>query len=355
MSLTTVDGSLISSGAITLTTQVTGTLPEANGGTGTTVGYCGFKNRIINGAMVIDQRNAGLPVTPNSSTYTLDRWRIGVDTTQRMSFQQVSDAPAGFTNSILCTVTTSGSTSASNLVYLQQNIEGFNVSDFGFGTASAQTVSVSFWVKSSIIGLKSISLINASLSRAYCTTYNIDTANTWEYKTVTIPGDTSGTWGTGNGNGLELHFNFQIGSTYETTLNTWAAGRFYSASSVPDITTTSGATINITGVQLEKGSTATSFDYRPYGTELALCQRYYEVIEYIYLMFPWGSGTQVIRSWVNYKVTKRAAATFTFGTKIEGAGTLGVTSGGPSGITITGGGSFQDVVGYSSATASAEL
>ena len=355
MSLTTVDGSLISSGAITLTTQVTGTLPEANGGTGTTVGYCGFKNRIINGAMVIDQRNAGLPVTPNSSTYTLDRWRIGVDTTQRMSFQQVSDAPAGFTNSILCTVTTSGSTSASNLLYLQQNIEGFNVSDFGFGTASAQTVSVSFWVKSSIIGLKSISLINASLSRAYCTTYNIDTANTWEYKTVTIPGDTSGTWGTGNGNGLELHFNFQIGSTYETTLNTWAAGRFYSASSVPDITTTSGATINITGVQLEKGSTATSFDYRPYGTELALCQRYYEVIEYIYLMFPWGSGTQVIRSWVNYKVTKRAAATFTFGTKIEGAGTLGVTSGGPSGITITGGGSFQDVVGYSSATASAEL
>ena len=314
-----------------------------------------FKNRIINGAMVIDQRNAGLPVTPNSSTYTLDRWRIGVDTTQRMSFQQVSDAPAGFTNSILCTVTTSGSTSASNLLYLQQNIEGFNVSDFGFGTASAQTVSVSFWVKSSIIGLKSISLINASLSRAYCTTYNIDTANTWEYKTVTIPGDTSGTWGTGNGNGLELHFNFQIGSTYETTLNTWAAGRFYSASSVPDITTTSGATINITGVQLEKGSTATSFDYRPYGTELALCQRYYEVIEYIYLMFPWGSGTQVIRSWVNYKVTKRAAATFTFGTKIEGAGTLGVTSGGPSGITITGGGSFQDVVGYSSATASAEL
>ena len=276
MSLTTVDGSLISSGAITLTTQVTGTLPEANGGTGTTVGYCGFKNRIINGAMVIDQRNAGLPVTPNSSTYTLDRWRIGVDTTQRMSFQQVSDAPAGFTNSILCTVTTSGSTSASNLLYLQQNIEGFNVSDFGFGTASAQTVSVSFWVKSSIIGLKSISLINASLSRAYCTTYNIDTANTWEYKTVTIPGDTSGTWGTGNGNGLELHFNFQIGSTYETTLNTWAAGRFYSASSVPDITTTSGATINITGVQLEKGSTATSFDYRPYGTELALCQRYFE-------------------------------------------------------------------------------
>ena len=319
MSLTTVDGSLISSGAITLTTQVTGTLPEANGGTGTTVGYCGFKNRIINGAMVIDQRNAGLPVTPNSSTYTLDRWRIGVDTTQRMSFQQVSDAPAGFTNSILCTVTTSGSTSASNLLYLQQNIEGFNVSDFGFGTASAQTVSVSFWVKSSIIGLKSISLINASLSRAYCTTYNIDTANTWEYKTVTIPGDTSGTWGTGNGNGLELHFNFQIGSTYETTLNTWAAGRFYSASSVPDITTTSGATINITGVQLEKGSTATSFDYRPYGTELALCQRYYQYLggsTNVFQLRGYNTASTGLSQTLAYPVSFRASPTITIGTVI---------------------------------------
>jgi hypothetical protein len=235
----------------------------------------GFRNRIINGDMRIDQRNAGASVTPPGSVYTLDRWRLGLASSQRMSVQRVSDAPAGFTNSILFTVTTAGSATAGDLIYLQQNIEGFNVSDLGFGTASAQPVTASFWVKSSVTGLKSISLNNGALNRAYCTTYNIDVANTWEYKTVTMPGDTTGTWETGNGNGLELHFNFQVGSTYETTLNAWAAGRFYSAASVPDITDTSGATISFTGVQLEAGSVATPFERRPYGTELALCQRYY--------------------------------------------------------------------------------
>jgi hypothetical protein len=235
-----------------------------------------FRNRIINGDMRIDQRNNGASVAVTGSTYTLDRWRLGLASSQRMSVQRVSDAPAGFTNSILFTVTTAGSATAGDLIYLQQNIEGFNVSDLGFGTASAQPVTASFWVKSSVTGLKSISLNNGALNRAYCTTYNIDVANTWEYKTVTMPGDTTGTWETGNGNGLELHFNFQVGPTFETTLNAWAAGRFYSAASVPDITDTSGATISFTGVQLEAGSVATPFERRPYGTELMLCQRYFE-------------------------------------------------------------------------------
>jgi len=265
-----------------MSTLATNAITDASGGNTTTInGYTptmsnmAGRNRLINSDMRIDQRNAGASVTPSSSTYTLDRWRVGVDTTQRMSFQQVADAPSGFTNSILCTVTTDGSASASNLLYLQQNIEGFNISDLGFGTASAKSVTVSFWVKSSVTGVKSISLINGTgLNRAYCTTYNINAANTWEYKTVTFPGDTTGTWATGNGNGLELHFNFQVGSTYDTTLNTWAAGRFYSASSVPDITDTLGATINFTGVQLEAGSVATPFEHVDYGEMLRRCQRY---------------------------------------------------------------------------------
>lgn len=232
------------------------------------------KNRIINGGMVIDQRRKGASVTPGISTYLLDRWRLGHDSAQRVSYQQVTDAPPGFSHSILCTVTTSGAAVAGALIYLQQNIEGINVADFKLGTSAAQNVAVSFWAKSSVTGLKSISLINGALNRSYCTTYNIDAANTWEKKTVVIPGDTTGTWAKTEGsNGLEVHWNLQVGSTYETTLNTWQAGRFYSASSVPDLTATNGATLNITGVQVEPG-TATDYEERLFSEELALCLRH---------------------------------------------------------------------------------
>jgi hypothetical protein len=233
------------------------------------------RNRIINGDMRIDQRNAGASVTPSSSAYTLDRWRVGKSSPAVMSFQQVADAPAGFTHSLLSTVVTSAATTSSALLYLQQNIEGFNVSDFGFGTANAQPITASFWVKSNLTGLKSFSFINGALNRAYSTTYNIISANTWEYKTITVPGDTTGTWNTNNGVGIELHFNFAVGSTYQTTLGSWSSGRTYTDATTPQFATTAGATINITGVQLEAGSVATPFERRQYGQELALCQRYY--------------------------------------------------------------------------------
>ena len=359
MSLTTVDGSLISSGAITLTTQVTGTLPEANGGTGTTVGYCGFKNRIINGAMVIDQRNAGAEVNPAvSTTYYLDRWQAILTVAGKFKIGQNAGAvtpPAGYINYLGCTSLSAYTVGATENFAVRQQIEGLNVADLAFGTASAATVTLSFWVYSSLTGTFGGALKNSAGSRVYPFTYTISSANTWTQASVTVAGDTTGTWLTTNGAGLIVHFSLGSGATTSGPAGAWSATNYSSVTGAVSVVGTNAATWYVTGVQLEKGSTATSFDYRPYGTELALCQRYYEVIEYIYLMFPWGSGTQVIRSWVNYKVTKRAAATFTFGTKIEGAGTLGVTSGGPSGITITGGGSFQDVVGYSSATASAEL
>jgi hypothetical protein len=239
----------------------------------------GFKNRIINGQMILDQRNAGAAVTINTAaqTYTLDRWRFfgqasdGVFTVQRSTV-----APAGFTNSALITVTTADASIGSTQVYVgAQAIEGFNVADFAWGTASASVVTLSFWVRSSLTGTFSGSVKNSDGTRSYPFTYSIASADTLEYKTVTIPGDTTGTWLTNNGIGIGLSFNLGSGSSRLGTASTWAAANYDGATGSVALISTLNATWYITGVQLEKGSTATSFDYRPYGTELALCQRYY--------------------------------------------------------------------------------
>jgi hypothetical protein len=236
-----------------------------------------FKNRIINGDMRIDQRNAGASVTvsPATAPYTLDRWLArspsGGGT---FTVQQSSVAPEGFKNSLLCTVTSPASVGAADLYFLQQRIEGFNISDLGFGAASASTVTLSFWVRSSLTGSFGGSIGNNS-DQSYPFSFTINSANTFEQKTITIPGSTSGTWLTNNSTGLLVSFSLGSGSSVTGTANAWGAYPFAPTGSVNPITT-SGATFYITGVQLEKGSTATSFDYRPYGTELALCQRYYQ-------------------------------------------------------------------------------
>jgi hypothetical protein len=242
-------------------------------------GYNGFKNRIINGAMVIDQRNAGAAVTINSAanTYTVDRWRaFGQATDGVFTVQQSTTAPTGFIKSLLVTVTTADASIGSTQVYnLAQSIEGLNVSDLAWGTASAQTVTVSFWVQSSLTGTFSGALKNSDGSRAYPFTFTISSANTYEQKSVTISGDTTGTWLTTTGIGITLTFNVGSGSSRLGTAGAWAAANLDGATGSTSLIATSGATLYITGVQLEKGSTATSFDYRPYGTELALCQRYF--------------------------------------------------------------------------------
>ena len=334
MSLTTVDGSLISSGAITLTTQVTGTLPEANGGTGTTVGYCGFKNRIINGAMVIDQRNAGASVAVTSELYTLDRWYFANTVSGKLTCQQNAGSvtpPSGFKNYLGVTSASAYSVLTGDLFALKQSIEGFNTADLGFGAAGASTVTLSFWVRSSLTGTFGASLVNNAFDRSYVFTYTINSANTWEYKTVTIAGDTSGTWvGATNGLGFRLYWNLGSGSTYSGgTANTWNSGGYSGPSGTTSVVGTNGATFYITGVQLEKGSTATSFDYRPYGTELQLCQRYYEttfdigtapannlgagVGEVIFSNPTAGGGfAPNMYFYYPYTVTKRVAPTTTF-------------------------------------------
>ena len=238
----------------------------------------GFKNRCINGAMMIDQRNAGASVSYAFTTaYSLDRWRVRTDSDGVVSVQQVSDAPSGFVNSLKTTVTTvDSSLGASQSYFLSHLIEGFNIADLAWGTADAQPVTISFRVKSSLTGTFGCSLENSAENRSYPFTYVINSANTWETKTVTIAGDTSGTWLTTNGVGIRLNFGWGVGSTLSGTANAWASADYRSATGATNFMATNGATWQITGVQLEKGSTATSFDYRPYGTEFMLCQRYFQ-------------------------------------------------------------------------------
>jgi len=256
-----------------------GNTASINGATPTTDNTMG-RNRIINGDMRIDQRNAGAAVTINNTanTYTLDRWVCsGQNTDGVFTVDQVTDAPAGFTNSTKITVTTADASIGSTQSYLfSQFVEGNNVSDLGFGTASAKTITVSFWVRSSLTGTFGGVLNNSANDRNYPFTYSISAANTWEYKRITIAGDTSGAWLTDTGIGIRLRFQIGAGSDRIATAGSWT-GTFaiFGATGATNIIATNGATFYITGVQLEAGSVATSFERRMYPQELQLCQRYF--------------------------------------------------------------------------------
>ena len=235
----------------------------------------GFKNRIINGAMMIDQRNAGASVTPANGSFGVDRWKATLTQSSKFSMQQSSVAPAGFTNSLLITSLSSYSVLTGDAFDIEQPIEAFNVSDLGWGAAGAQTVTVSFWVRSSLTGSFGGALLNSAANYSYPFSYTINAANTWEQKSVTISGPTAGTWAAGNITGISVRFSLGCGATFSGSTGSWSANTYIQPTGATSVVGTSGAAFYITGVQLEKGSTATSFDYRPYGTELALCQRYY--------------------------------------------------------------------------------
>jgi len=239
----------------------------------------GFRNRILNGSMVIDQRNAGASVTPGASFgYTVDRWGAAEDTDGACTVQQVADAPTGFVNSLKFTTTTAdASLGATQFSYIGQFIEGLNVADLAWGSASAQTVTMSFWVKSSLTGTFGGALTNSAFNRSYPFTYAISAANTWEQKTVTIAGDTSGTWLTTNGVGIRVQFGLGVGSTYSGTAGSWAGSQFISATGATSVIGTLNATWQVTGVQLEAGTVASPFERRDYGRELMMCQRYLPV------------------------------------------------------------------------------
>jgi hypothetical protein len=319
-----------------------------NGGKISPENTFGFRNRIINGAMVIDQRNAGASVAFGTTyAYYLDRWQgILASGSGSPTVQQSTSAPTGFNYSLLVTNGTGASPAAGARNAFVYSIEGYNVADLGWGTANAKTVTLSFWVQSSVTGTFSGAFQNGTSARSYPFTYTINSASTWEQKTLTVVGDTSGTWNTTNGNGMQIWFDLGTGSTYQGTAGAWAAGDYRAVTGSVKLVSTTSANIYITGVQLEVGSNATSFDYRPYGAELVLCQRYYEKSYDIGIVpgtssdagirlasnsasFTNGSTTRNFVMSGNFSVIKRASPTIVFYTN---AGTVG------------------NIAGYSSAT-----
>ncbi len=322
-----------------MTTIINGSSPSItfSDGSAQTSATRPFLNRIINGAMVIDQRNAGASITANNGVYAVDRFRTYMSQSSKGNIQQNAGSvtpPAGFSNYLGFTSTSAYAVLSGDYFVISQYVEGFNTADLNFGTANAKTVTLSFWVRSSLTGTFGGSLENSAFNRSYPFTYSIPTASTWTQISVTIAGDTTGTWvGATNGIGIRVNFSLGVGTTYSGTAGAWAGSDFQSATGATSVVGTNGATFYITGVQLEVGSTATSFDYRPYGTELNLCQRYYHFLggdtDYQTITVTvWYSSTEAV-GFFRHPVQMRAAPTIAksgdWATLNGGTGTAGQT------------------------------
>jgi len=276
-----------------------------------------MKNRLINGDFKISQYNGTSSVTPTSSGYQIDRWNFQLSQSSKYSLQQNAGSvtpPVGFANYLGITSLSAYTVGASEQFGVFQAIEGFNTADLGWGTANAKTVTLSFQVYSSLTGTFGGSIRNSGTSRSYPFSYSISVANTWTSISITIAGDTSGTWvGATNGIGLYLTFGFGVGSTLSGTAGSWSGNNYISATGATSVVGTNGATFYITGVQLEVGSSATGFEYRQYGQELALCQRYYQYIQTSAsndrLMVGNSYNSTITTFIYSYKVTMRSAPT----------------------------------------------
>jgi hypothetical protein len=269
------------------------------------------KNRLINGDMRISQRNGTSSVTPVDGQYTLDRWLTVVTQTSKLSIQQNAGSvtpPTGFTNYLGVTSLSAYSITASDFFTVRQYIEGFNTADLAYGTANAQTVTLSFWVRSSLTGTFGGVIFNSAANRTYVFSYTISAANTWEQKTITITGDTTGTWLTNNGIGLAVDFTLASGSNFTRSAGSWSTSGF-AVTGTTSVVGTNGATFYITGVQLEIGTSATPFERRLYNQELANCQRYYYRISASSNSQPFANAfcdsTTVARGVVPFPVTMR--------------------------------------------------
>jgi hypothetical protein len=280
-----------------------------NGGSAS--GYTGYKNRIINGAMVIDQRNNGASITAVDSGYSLDRWLTGSNQVSKFSVQRNAGSvtpPAGFVNYLGVTSLSAYTPVTIDSFSIQQRIEGFNTLDFNYGTASAVTSTLSFWVRSSLTGTFG-GQIFSSASRSYPFTYSIPVANTWTYITITFVGDTVAALNQSNSYGLIVVFG--LGSVGGGTVNTWQNGNYTQPAGCVNVVSTNGATWYVTGVQLERGSNATSFEFRDYGRELIMCQRYLPAISGggNYLGFGTGASTTLAYMTYTFPVQPRVAPT----------------------------------------------
>jgi hypothetical protein len=268
---------------------ITGALTAANFNGASTFG---FKNRIINGAMAINQRGASV----TASGYTVDRFQYVASVASKGTLAQSTTVyPTGFNYSLGFTSSSAYSVGAGDYFAINQTIEGYNIADLGWGTANAKTVTLSFWVYSSLTGTFGGSLSSYASTRSYPFTYTISSANTWTQISITVVGDTTVSatnWKINNDAGMNVWFGLGVGSTYSGTAGAWAGSAYYSATSAVSVVSTGSATFYITGVQLETGTVATTFEYRPYGTELQLCQRYFyktNSVDTLRLGGLWGS------------------------------------------------------------------
>jgi hypothetical protein len=302
-----------------------------------------MKNRLINGSMVINQRNTSITATG----YSVDRWKYTGSQSSKGTVAQSTTAPSGFTNSLGFTSSSAYSITSTDFFFLAQCIEGYNIADLGWGTASAKTVTLSFQVYSSLTGTFGGVLTNGANNRTYPFSYTISAANTWTTISITVAGDTTGTWATDNTGGLFVLFSLGSGSTYSGTAGSWSANTYFGTTSTVSVVGTNGATWFATGVQLEVGSSATGYEYRQYGQELALCQRYCQTISGVgnySAMTSTGSmaATTVARNGIPLLVTMRSSPSATFSAAntflIQQNGSNNLT---PSAVGATAGGSNQ--------------
>ncbi len=312
-----------------------------------TVGYSPWRNRIINGDMRIDQRNNGSAIASNpanASAFPVDRFSTYGSVAGKFSTQQNQGSvtpPSNFSNYLGVTSLSANSPASGDNYIVYQWIEGYNITDLAWGTSSAQTVTLSFWVRSSVTGQFSGSLVNGSQTRGYAFAYTINTANTWEQKTITVSGDTTGTWATNNNGGIGVILNLGCGSTRLSTANSWQTfSNLYGVTGSVNLLGTSGATFYLTGVQLEAG-TATPFERVDYSEMLRRCQRFFEAGSYSF--YAYGASSESFGSPVYFRVTKRAVPSITFS---------GISNINNSGLTATDL-ALDKFTGYATGTATA--
>jgi len=328
-----------------------------------------MRNRVINGAMSVAQYGASTTVNGGGTRgFSVDRF-AAYSATNACTVSQSSVAPSGFSKSLQYTQTGTGAVGAGDIGLVIHRVEGLNTSDLNWGTSAAAPVTISFWARSSLTGTFGLTVLNDGQDRRYTTSYTITQANTWEQKTIVIPGCTDGTWRVDNGIGLGVCWDMGCGTSYSAAADTvWGTSTRYGLTGGTKVCATTGATFNITGVQLEKGSYATPFDFRPYGAELALCQRYFERGNpkvFVNGTYALGAYTNTGTGSYSFKQVKRASPTMTMNgfNNIDNASNAGIyaTGGQDSGdsfcftLTINSYTNYPYALAYINFSASSEL